>query len=102
MSNTQKRVLAIHAHPDDVEFLCAGTLAKLKSRGWHITIATMTPGDKGSAELGEVEISRVRRAEAVAAAKLLDADCVCLEFRDLSIIHDNDSRRKVTECLRRA
>jgi LmbE family N-acetylglucosaminyl deacetylase len=102
MPNTEQRVLAIHAHPDDVEFLCAGTLARLKDRGWHVTIATMTPGDKGSAEMGDVEISRVRRAEAQAAAKLLEADCLCLEFRDLSIVHDNDSRRKVTECLRRA
>ncbi len=101
MSNG-RRVLAIHAHPDDVEFLCAGTLIRLKERGWHVTIATMTPGDGGSAEHGAAEISAIRRAEAQAAAKLLGADCLCLEFRDLSITHDNDSRRKVCEALRRA
>ena len=45
-------VLAIGAHPDDVEIQCAGTLALLKQRGHHITYLTMTPGDCGSAELG--------------------------------------------------
>ena len=38
--------LAILAHPDDAEFLCAGTLVRLAcERGWSIHIATMTPGD---------------------------------------------------------
>lgn len=95
------RVLAIHAHPDDIEFQCAGTLALLKQRGCHITTATMTPGDCGSAELGSEEISAVRRSEAQAAADLLGADYLCLEFRDLSITHDNDARRRVTEVIRR-
>jgi len=96
------RILAIHAHPDDVEFQCAGTLALLGRRGCHLTIATMTAGDCGSAELGPLEIAAVRRAEAAAAARLVGADYHCLEFLDLQIEHDNDGRRRVTEFLRRA
>jgi LmbE family N-acetylglucosaminyl deacetylase len=99
---SQIRVLAIHAHPDDIELQCAGTLALLGQRGCHITIATMTAGDCGSAEMSQTEISRVRRGEAQAAARLLGADCMCLEFNDLCITHDNDSRRRVTEAVRRA
>jgi LmbE family N-acetylglucosaminyl deacetylase len=99
---TDLRILAIHAHPDDVEFQCAGTLARLKEAGCHVTIATMTAGDCGSAELGPAEISKVRRAEARRAADLLEADYVCLEFEDLGIVHDNDGRRRVTEAVRRA
>lgn len=95
------RILAIHAHPDDVEFQCAGTLALLKEKGAQITIVTMTPGDCGSAEMNSDEISATRRAEARAAADLLGADYHCLEFRDLSIVHDNPSRQRVTELLRR-
>lgn len=98
----EMRILAIHAHPDDIELQCAGTLALLKQRGCSITIATMTAGDCGSAELPQREIARVRRGEAQAAARLLEADCMCLEFNDLCIIHDNDSRRRVTETVRRA
>ena len=96
------RVLAIHAHPDDVEFQCAGTLALLRQAGCPITIATMTAGDCGSAELGPEEIAAVRRAEANASAELLGADYVCLEFKDLSITINDDSRRRVTEAVRRA
>ena len=96
------RVLAIHAHPDDIEFQCAGTLALLKDRGCSITMATMTAGDCGSAELGPEEISEVRRGEASAAADLLGAEYTCLEFKDLSICMDNDSRRQVTEMIRKS
>ena len=83
------RILAIHAHPDDIEFQCAGTLALLKQRACHVMIAVMTPGDCGSAELPPEDIAAVRRAEARAAADLLGAEFHCLEFRDLCIVHDN-------------
>ena len=99
---TAPRILAIHAHPDDIEFQCAGTLALLKERGCAISMATMTAGDCGSAELGPDEIADVRRGEAKAAADLLGADYTCLEFKDLAICVDNDSRRRVTEVIRRA
>jgi len=102
MTEASTRVLAIHAHPDDIEFQCAGTLALLKQNECHITVMTMTPGDCGSAQVGSSEISAIRREEARRAAELLDADCECLEFRDLSICFDNPSRRRVCEALRRS
>ena len=95
------RVLAIHAHPDDIELQCAGTLIRLKKKGCDISLATMTPGDCGSAELSSDEIATVRRVEAQRSAELLGADYTCLEFRDLSIVVDNESRRRVTEVIRR-
>ncbi len=101
MFESPVRVLAIHAHPDDVEFQCAGTLALLKQRGCEVTIATMTPGDCGSAELASEAISQIRRDEAFQAAQLLGANYECLEFRDLSICFDNESRRRVTAFLRK-
>jgi N-acetylglucosamine malate deacetylase 1 len=95
------RILAIHAHPDDVEFQCAGTLALLRAAGCRVTIATMTPGDCGSAEHDAEAIAAIRRGEAQAAAGLIGADYLCLEFRDLAIFNDDESRRRVTEALRR-
>jgi LmbE family N-acetylglucosaminyl deacetylase len=94
-------VLALHAHPDDVEFQCAGTLALLREAGHAVTIATMTPGDCGSAELDAEAISAIRREEARAAAALIGAEYICLEFRDLAIFNDDESRRRVTELIRR-
>jgi LmbE family N-acetylglucosaminyl deacetylase len=95
------RVLALHAHPDDVEFQCAGTLVLLREAGCAVTIATMTPGDCGSAEHDADAISAIRRDEARAAAALIGANYLCLEFRDLAIFNDDESRRRVTEVLRR-
>jgi LmbE family N-acetylglucosaminyl deacetylase len=95
------RILAIHAHPDDVEILAGGTLALLADRGHEITIATFTPGDCGSRELGPEEISAVRRREAANAAALIGAPYICVEMRDLAIFNDDPSRRRVTEILRR-
>ena len=68
------RVLALHAHPDDVEFQCAGTLVLLREAGCHVTIATMTPGDCGSAEHDAETIAAIRRDEARASAALIGAD----------------------------
>ncbi len=99
---TPPRILALHAHPDDVELQCAGTLLLLKERGCAVTVATMTAGDKGSEELGPHEIAAVRKREATAAADLLGADYVCLGFRDLEICFDNEHRRVVTETFRKA
>ena len=96
------RVLAIHAHPDDIEFQCAGTLALLAARGCHLTVATMTPGDCGSVDRDSHAIAAIRRDEARAAAALIGAEYTCLEFRDLAIFDDDESRRRVVEALRRA
>ncbi len=95
------RILAIHAHPDDIESLAAGTLALLAERGHDITIATMTPGDCGSAEHSPEEISAIRRGEAARAAALIGAAYLCVESRDLAVFNDDATRRTVTEILRR-
>lgn len=100
MSDSQ-RILAIHAHPDDIEIQCAGTLALLVDLGHEVSIVTMTPGDCGSDALDTDAIAEVRRAEASRSAEILGVDYTCLEFRDLSIVFDNDSRRRVAECLRK-
>jgi LmbE family N-acetylglucosaminyl deacetylase len=94
--------LAILAHPDDAEFLCAGTLIRLrKERGWAIHVATMTAGDCGSAEHGPDEIARIRRAEGAAAAAAIGATYHCLEQRDLRVIYAEPALETVTRLLNR-
>lgn len=94
-------ILFIHAHPDDAEILAGGTLALLAQAGNPVTIVTMTPGDCGTTEYGPEEIARIRRREAAAGARLIGANYVCAEFRDMAIFSDDSSRRRVTELLRR-
>lgn len=96
------RVLALHAHPDDAEYLCGGTLALLQKRGCAISILTMTPGDNGSDEHPAAEIARIRREEARRAAAIIGAESGCLEFRDFRVFVDDDARQRVTEAVRKA
>ena len=95
-----KIVLGIFAHPDDAELMCVGTLSLLKKAGWKIHIATMTPGDKGSAELTRPDISQIRRTEAANAAALLDATYHCLECEDVYIVYDKETINKATVLIR--
>ncbi|MHC4632059.1 MAG: PIG-L deacetylase family protein [Planctomycetota bacterium] len=67
-----KIVLSLGAHPDDAEFMCAGTLVLLREKGWQVYIATMAPGDCGTVEYSREEISRIRRAEAAKSASILN------------------------------
>jgi LmbE family N-acetylglucosaminyl deacetylase len=95
-----KTILAIHAHPDDVEILAAGALAQLSAAGHRVVIVSMTPGDCGSRDRTPDEIAAIRRQEAAAAARRIGAIYRCAEFRDLAIFNDDPSRRRVTEVLR--
>jgi len=94
------RILAIHAHPDDIEILAGGTMAKLAERGHSLVLATMTAGDCGTREYDAETIAGIRKREAAASANLIGAEYLCAGFRDLVIFSDDVSRRRVTELLR--
>ena len=94
-------VLSVLAHPDDAEFLCAGTITRLRrEHGWDAHIASLTPGDCGSVDRPPEEISRIRRAEAAAAAALIGAEYHCLGERDLLIFYNECALGKITHLLR--
>lgn len=96
------KILVIHAHPDDWEILAGGTLALL-SRHPQVSLATvtMTAGDCGTAEMSADDIAFLRRTEAAKAAALVNANYEWAGFQDLAIFNDDQSRRKVTELLRK-
>jgi LmbE family N-acetylglucosaminyl deacetylase len=70
-----RRVLALGAHPDDVELQAGGSLAAWARQGAHVELACFTAGEKGSPDpaADQVELGRVRRAEATEAAGALGA-----------------------------
>jgi LmbE family N-acetylglucosaminyl deacetylase len=70
-------ILAIHAHPDDIETLAAGTLALLAAAGHTVVVATVTAGDLGSSATDPDETASIRRAEAAVAAELIGARYLC-------------------------
>ncbi len=94
-------VLSILAHPDDAEFLCAGSLIRLaREHGWDVHIASMTAGDCGSAELGPAEIAAVRRQEGARAAALIGAAYHCLDERDLLLFYAERPLERIVRLLR--
>lgn len=99
--NENKTALCIVAHPDDAEFQCAGTLALLADKGWKIVIATMTPGQAGSAVLPPEEISAIGRVEAANSAALLNGSYYCMESEDVFITYDKPTLLKVIELIRK-
>lgn len=94
-------VLAVGAHPDDVEFMAAGALALLRQKGWQVHIASLTPGDCGTMTHTRQEISRIRKAEATAAAGLLGGTYHCLECDDMFVFYDRPTLLKVIGLVRR-
>lgn len=94
------RLLAAMAHPDDAEILLGGTLLNLKRLGWELGIITMTSGDCGSAEHTREEISRIRFAEAKAAARFLGAWYECVGLMDVEVFANAENQRRVVELMR--
>lgn len=94
------RVLASFAHPDDIEFLCAGTLRLLVDRGWEMRCVTLSGGDMG-APGGTREATRARRlAESEAAAAELGGSYAWAGMSDLEIYYCPEQVRQLTEVFR--
>ena len=93
-------ILAIHAHPDDIETLGAGTLALLAKAGHAVTLVTLTAGEGGATDTTPDETARIRKGEAAAAAAIIDARYRCGDLPDLGVFSDDASRRRVTELIR--
>jgi LmbE family N-acetylglucosaminyl deacetylase len=94
------RILAFGCHPDDVEFICAGTLALLAQRGCEIHIAIMAGGDVGSPTLPRAEIRNLRLKEAQAAADVIGARFHFAGGEDLEVTYDDAYRRRAVRVMR--
>jgi LmbE family N-acetylglucosaminyl deacetylase len=93
--------LALLAHPDDAEILCAGTLIRLADAGWQIHIATATAGDCGTTTADRWSIAATRTAEARAAAAKIGATYHCLGELDGRVVYDKLTIRKAIDLFRR-
>ena len=92
--------MAIAAHPDDIEFMMAGTLLLLRDAGWQIHYMNLSSGNLGSMILSPAETARVRRREARAAAKLMGATWHPPICHDLRVFYDNRALRRLSAVVR--
>ena len=99
-----KRALCVVAHPDDIEFFCAGTVVLLAKRGVDVDFVLATSGDKGTEKpdvTGE-QLAAMREKEQQAAARVLGArDVTFLRYRDAELVDSLELRGKVVASIRR-
>jgi LmbE family N-acetylglucosaminyl deacetylase len=95
--------MAIMAHPDDIEFCCAATIAKWTAEGQQIVFVLGTSGDKGGDDpsVSSELLMETREAEQREAARILGVtDVVFLRLRDAEVVADLETRKKITRVIR--
>ena len=95
------RVLAVGAHPDDLEILCAGTLAKFKKDGAEIFMVHLCNGNKGHFEIPAEELAQIRAQEAKNSAEILQAECLGPVAPDLELYRNKPTMEKVIDIIRK-
>jgi N-acetylglucosamine malate deacetylase 1 len=97
-----QRVLAIAAHPDDIEFVMAGTLLQLAARGWEVHYFNIANGCGGSMTLDRAACAATRLQEAQLAAAMLPAKFYPPICDDLEIFYSKELLQQVAAVVRQA
>ena len=98
-----ERVLVVAAHPDDVDFGAAGTIASWTAAGIEVTYCICTDGDAGGFDptVDRAEIPGIRRAEQQAAAAVVGVtDVRFLGYPDGALEATQDLRRDISRVIR--
>lgn len=102
MPTRPQTALAIFAHPDDIEFVAAGTLLMLQKQGWHIHYFNLCTGNGGSLQMDAATTRATRLHEAQEAARLLGATFYPPICDDLELTYRVDLLRRVASVVRQA
>jgi len=95
VGDEQPRVMVIQAHPDDAEFLCAGTVARLVAIGYRAQYVLATSGDKGSDDPSATPeaLAATREREQLDAARILGV-------AEVTFLRHPDGELEVTQPFR--
>ena len=91
---------AIFAHPDDIEFVAAGTLLRLQAVGYDIHYLNVANGCCGSSEYGREELARLRREEGIDACRTVGFTFHESLANDLEIFYDKPTLAKLAAVVR--
>jgi N-acetylglucosamine malate deacetylase 1 len=97
-----RRILAVGAHPDDLEILCAGTLAHYAQGGAIIVMVVATDGSAGHMVIPPEELVEIRHKEAAASAAILNAELVWMGYPDEFLMDDLPTRLQFVDMIRSA
>jgi N-acetylglucosamine malate deacetylase 1 len=93
-------ILAVGAHPDDIDTCCGGTLIRYAQAGARVVIAVMTDG-RASPRGNPVTTAALRREEAQAAATLIGAELIWMGFPDGQMMDSLEARLQLCEVMMR-
>jgi LmbE family N-acetylglucosaminyl deacetylase len=95
-------VLAVGAHPDDIELQCAGTLARFAAAGHRVHMAAVSSGDMGHHELRPPEVAATRERELRASAAVIAASVLWLGIHGPYLADTPAHRLAVLDAVRQA
>ncbi|MGC8739650.1 MAG: PIG-L deacetylase family protein [Candidatus Hydrogenedens sp.] len=95
-------ILAIGAHPDDLEILCGGTLAKYAKKGHKVFMAHLCNGNMGGKDIPMEQLAEIRNNEAKKAGEIIGAEVLGPVCDDLGVLFTQEMRAKVTDIVRQA
>jgi N-acetylglucosamine malate deacetylase 1 len=98
----KRSVLAIFAHPDDIEFTAAGTLLRLRDLGWQVHYMNLANGCCGSTTTDRVTTAAIRLKESQSSASLLGATHYPPLCDDLEVFYGRKLVQQVAAVIRRA
>jgi LmbE family N-acetylglucosaminyl deacetylase len=93
-------VLGVHSHPDDIEFVMAGTMFLLGERGCELHYMNIANGCYGTAEYSREEIIRIRREESIEATRVLGATYHESIADDMGVFYTEEMIRRMTAVVR--
>ena len=99
-----ERILVVTAHPDDVDFGTAGSVATWVAAGMDVTYCIVTDGDAGGDDrsMPRKEMARIRREEQTAAAVVVGVtDIRWLGYPDGRVVADLGLRKDISRVIRR-
>ncbi|MBS0209963.1 MAG: PIG-L family deacetylase [Planctomycetes bacterium] len=91
---------AIFAHPDDIEFVAAGTLLRLRDAGYEIHYLNVADGCCGSTVYGRNELARMRTDEARAACQVAGAVFHTPIAHDMDVFYDRETLARLSAVVR--
>ena len=100
---SRRIILAVGAHPDDIDIGCSGSVAKWISEGSEAYYLVLTDGSKGSEDpkISNKELTKLRQQEQLAAAKILGVKKVFfLDFVDGELENSHDLRKEIVRVIR--
>jgi LmbE family N-acetylglucosaminyl deacetylase len=97
-------LLAVGAHPDDMDFGASGTIAKFASEGWDVFYVLCTDGSRGSDEpqMTHAKLAEIRRREQRNAGKILGVkDIFFLDHPDTQLEANLELKEEIVRIIRR-